>query len=546
MSNPYFIPNMSSNEIFYNQNVDLCLTDVVDGKAEANHTHTEYATTSHTHTEYATGTALAALETEVDGKAEASHTHTALETAINGKANAVHSHSYNDLSDKPTIPEGYTHPANHPASMITGLSTVATSGSYDDLSNKPTIPESYVHPTVHPASMITGLSDVATSGSYNDLSDKPAIPEAYAHPTSHPASMITGLSDVATSGNYNDLSNKPTIPDAYVHPTVHPASMITGLSTVATSGSYNDLSDKPTIPTIPTIPSSLPANGGNADTVDNKHASDFATANHTHSEQMLMRGVTTSGNGSAYTAMVDGIMELTNGVSFIMIPHTVSTVQVPTLNVNNLGAKNIRRRISNSTVTTTVGSSANWLGANKPVWVIFDGNYWIVDFDVPNANDIYGTVAINKGGTGATTAVAALENLGVKCGTWAPTAVGISGSNTISATAYNTQRGTYTKIGNTVIISFYVYATFPANYTSYELKINGCPFAPASTAYGGGSCSGYYANANTIFTGWQLQTNCGIYGRGQTVSSAANVHYQQNLYCGTQVIAAGTIMFEVE
>lgn len=43
--------------------------------------------------------------------------------------------------------------------------------------------------------------------------------------------------------------------------------------------SYNDLNDKPT---IPTVPSSLPANGGNADTVDNKHASDFATATHTH------------------------------------------------------------------------------------------------------------------------------------------------------------------------------------------------------------------------------------------------------------------------
>ena len=37
--------------------------------------------------------------------------------------------------------------------------------------------------------------------------------------------------------------------------------MITGLATVATSGSYNDLSNKPTIPT------SLPANGGNAATV---------------------------------------------------------------------------------------------------------------------------------------------------------------------------------------------------------------------------------------------------------------------------------------
>lgn len=34
----------------------------------------------------------------------------------------------------------YTHPASHAASMITGLATVATSGSYNDLSNKPTIP----------------------------------------------------------------------------------------------------------------------------------------------------------------------------------------------------------------------------------------------------------------------------------------------------------------------------------------------------------------------------------------------------------------------
>lgn len=115
MPNPYFYPSMSSNEIYYNQNVDVCLTDVVDGKAEAihTHTHTDYAAASHTHSEYATANDLATLETEVDGKAD-----------------STHSHSYNDLTNKPTIPEEYTHPTTHPASMITGLSTVATSGSY--------------------------------------------------------------------------------------------------------------------------------------------------------------------------------------------------------------------------------------------------------------------------------------------------------------------------------------------------------------------------------------------------------------------------------
>lgn len=40
-----------------------------------------------------------------------------------------------------------------------------------------------------------------------------------------------------------------------------------------------DLSD------IPAIPASLPANGGNADTVGGKHASDFAAAGHTHDDR---------------------------------------------------------------------------------------------------------------------------------------------------------------------------------------------------------------------------------------------------------------------
>ena len=70
----------------------------------------------------------------------------------------------------------YQHPYTHPADMITGLSDVAISGSYEDLKDKPTIPEGYTHPETHPASMIDGLAAVATSGDYNDLSNKPVIP----------------------------------------------------------------------------------------------------------------------------------------------------------------------------------------------------------------------------------------------------------------------------------------------------------------------------------------------------------------------------------
>lgn len=48
--------------------------------------------------------------------------------------------SWNDIQDKPEIPEAYTHPENHPADMITGLADVAKSGSYNDLIDKPEIP----------------------------------------------------------------------------------------------------------------------------------------------------------------------------------------------------------------------------------------------------------------------------------------------------------------------------------------------------------------------------------------------------------------------
>ena len=91
------------------------------------------------------------------------------------------------------------------------LSTVATSGSYNDLSDKPTIPTAYTHPSSHPASMITGLAKVATSGSYNDLSNKPTIPTI---PSSLPANggnaaTVGGYTIwTGTQAQYNAISNK--------------------------------------------------------------------------------------------------------------------------------------------------------------------------------------------------------------------------------------------------------------------------------------------------------------------------------------------------
>jgi hypothetical protein len=122
------------------------------------------------------------------------------------------------------------------------LASVATSGSYNDLSDKPSIPsvaglasETYVDTAVAGKADSASLASVATSGSYTDLTNKPSL----------------------FSGDYGDLANKPTIPsvvglasETYVDTAVAGKADSASLASVATSGSYNDLADKPSIPSV--------------------------------------------------------------------------------------------------------------------------------------------------------------------------------------------------------------------------------------------------------------------------------------------------------
>lgn len=133
----------------------------------------------------------------------------------------------------------------------------------------------YTHPATHPASMITGLAAVATSGSYNDLSDKPTIPTKVSalqndagYLTQHQSLAAyvksSELKAVARSGDYNDLTNKPTIPVAVIVDDTLDAdstnaiqnkvvynlgykffSRFNALADVARTGSYDDLTGTP-------------------------------------------------------------------------------------------------------------------------------------------------------------------------------------------------------------------------------------------------------------------------------------------------------------
>ncbi len=158
--------------------------------------------------------------------------------------------SYNDLTNKPTIPTNTNQLTNGAGfitnSALSGYATESfvttrgylTSVSWNDVQSKPT------------------FATVATSGSYNDLINRPSL----------------------FSGSYNDLTNKPTIP-TNTNELVNGAGYITSsaltgyatetfvttrgyltsvswndvqskptFATVATSGSYTDLINKPTIP----------------------------------------------------------------------------------------------------------------------------------------------------------------------------------------------------------------------------------------------------------------------------------------------------------
>lgn len=69
----------------------------------------------------------------------------------------------------------YTHPSTHPASMITGLSTVATSGSYNDLTDKPTIPASATVDSELSSTSVNPVQNKVINAALNSKADSSAL-----------------------------------------------------------------------------------------------------------------------------------------------------------------------------------------------------------------------------------------------------------------------------------------------------------------------------------------------------------------------------------
>lgn len=148
----------------------------------------------------------------------------------------------------------------------------------------------------------------------------------------------------------------------------------------------------------------------NVDSTDFKAAYENSGANGT-----LIVTTDTTSTGTAYIANnVPGITELYTGLRIILIPSIRSSSTTPTLNINGLGAKQIRRKSGwRSLSSQMVLRDKLLLETGYPIDLMFDGTYWIFQNEIkPSALDLDGTVPITKGGTGETTASAALISLG--------------------------------------------------------------------------------------------------------------------------------------
>ena len=233
------------------------------------------------------------------------YTKTATDTLLNAKADAsslatvATSGSYNDLSNKPTIPvvptnvSAFTNDAGY-LTQHQSLANYYTKSEVDDeidlalvdYVDKATFDEKEEVISTALNDLNDNKQDTLTAGTNitiqnNVISASGAaaqIQSDWAQNDSNSVDFIknkpdlsvyaqsSSLSTVATSGDYDDLLNKPTIPtvptnvSAFTNDAGYVVS--SSLSTVATSGDYDDLLNKPTIPTVPTNVSAFTNDAG--------------------------------------------------------------------------------------------------------------------------------------------------------------------------------------------------------------------------------------------------------------------------------------------
>lgn len=364
------------------------------------HTKADITDFAHSHNDLYYG--KTEVDSKLSGKSNTSHNHddryyteSEINSKLSGKSDTSHSHS--------------THLTTEIAAS-TDLNTVTTAGWYK-CSASATAAGLKNCPTQIAFAMEVLLNAGVTQKLYEYDS---SVPKVYIRNCYDNAwgewKRVYTTADKPTAGEIGAAASSHTHTKAQItdFPTSMPASDVYSWAKQSSKPSYS-ASEVGAVPTSRTVngkalSSDISLSAGDVGAAPSSHSHNYAgsssaggSANWANGADYANyafsnNGVSTSGDGSAYTATISDF-SLATGKSIVIIPNVTSTTTTPTLNVSGTGAKNIRMRLSSSTSSTIPLINSNFLTQYKPVKVTYDGTYWVIDdFIQPDANRLYGTL----------------------------------------------------------------------------------------------------------------------------------------------------------
>ena len=288
------------------------------------------------------------------------------------------------------------------------LATVATSGSYNDLSNKPTIPDAQVQanwgesdteskayiqnkPTIPVVdqTLIENSTNAAQSGAtYTALQGKQATLISGTTIKTINNESLLGSGNINISGGSAQvqsdwtetntesmayIQHKPTIPAAQVNSDWNASSGVAqilnkpSLATVATTGAYSDLSGTPAIPTVPTNVSAFTNDAGYL-TQHQSLADVFGIVDYDSST----KHINFYGKDDTSKTTVLGYVDATNFV----VDGMVSNVEVKSVTISGTPT---------TCLVITFNSDAGKQDINIPISQIFDASNYYTKSEVDTA-----------------------------------------------------------------------------------------------------------------------------------------------------------------
>ena len=313
-----------------------------------------------------------------------------INSALSGKANSSHTHS---------------------TSQISGLATVATSGSYNDLSNKPTIPSAYTLPKASSTALGGIMIGYAESGKNYpvelDSSGKAFVNVPWTDTNTVPQFQIyAGTTDITNNTNAAGFSGTPKLKlntdsneqhailfqggagvnvtiggdgtNKYIQAGINSSTFKSSIVPTIFTGAISGLIDTNLTSSRALISNTSGKISASSVTSTqlgylNGVTSSIQTQLNTIKANCIYRGVCfTSAGTAAKTVSVDGDFTLTAGVFVAIRFEQMNAASNPTLNVNNTGAKAIFYR------------GAAWKTSQDParqydtILMTYDGTQWMI------------------------------------------------------------------------------------------------------------------------------------------------------------------------